>query len=63
MRFLYNGLFLVFFVLSAPYYFWRLWRRGNWRTGFGQRFGEYGKDIEQALTNRHVVWIHAVSVG
>lgn len=63
MRTLYNILFLVFFLLSAPYYFWRLRRRGNWLQGFGQRFAKYDPSLKQALTNRHTIWIHAVSVG
>ncbi len=63
MRILYNILFLTFFVLSSPYYFWRMLRRGNWRTGFGERFGEYDTKLKQALTNRHALWLHAVSVG
>ena len=63
MRTLYNILFLIFFVLSAPYYFWRLRRRGDWVQGFGQRFAKYDPSLKQALTNRHVVWLHAVSVG
>jgi 3-deoxy-D-manno-octulosonic-acid transferase len=63
VRTLYNILFVIFFALSAPYYFWRLRRRGNWRAGFGQRFARYDASLKQALTNRHVVWMHAVSVG
>ncbi len=63
MRTLYNILFIIFFVLSAPYYFWRMRRRGNWLPGFGQRFAKYDASLKQALTNRHVIWIHAVSVG
>ena len=63
MRFLYNILFLFSFALSAPYYFLKMWRRGDWRSGFWQRFGEYDSKIKQALTNRHVIWFHAVSVG
>jgi 3-deoxy-D-manno-octulosonic-acid transferase len=63
LRTLYNILFLILFVLSAPYYFWRLRRRGNWIQGFGQRFASYDAALKQALTNRHVIWIHAVSVG
>ena len=63
MRTFYNILFLVFFALSSPYYFWRLRRRGDWRRGFGQRFALYESELKQALTNRHVVWLHAVSVG
>jgi 3-deoxy-D-manno-octulosonic-acid transferase len=63
VRTLYNILFIVFFALSAPYYFWRLRRRGNWRVGFSQRFASYDASLKQALTNRHVIWLHAVSVG
>jgi 3-deoxy-D-manno-octulosonic-acid transferase len=63
MRTIYNILFSVFFVLSAPYYFFRMWRRGNWREGFGERFGQHGTRIKHAITNRHVIWLHAVSVG
>lgn len=63
MRTLYNILFTIFFVLSSPYYFWRMQRRGNWVEGFLERFGLYETKLKQALTNRQVVWLHAVSVG
>jgi 3-deoxy-D-manno-octulosonic-acid transferase len=63
VRTLYNILFIIFFVVSAPYYFWRMRRRGNWRAGFTQRFAKYDASLKQALTNRHVIWLHAVSVG
>jgi len=63
VRILYNILFLILFVFSSPYYFWRMLRRGNWQTGFGERFGEYNAKFKQALTNRHALWLHAVSVG
>lgn len=63
MRLLYNILFTVCFLLSAPYYFYRLWRRGNWKEQFRQRFGRYGSKVKQAVTNRRMLWIHAVSVG
>src|SRR5471032_2418739 len=38
-------------------------RRGNWLPGFVQRFAKYDASLKQALTNRHVIWMHAVSVG
>ncbi len=60
---LYNLLFPIAFGLAAPYYFWRLARRGNWRRDFGERFGRYGSRVKVAVTNRHVLWLHAVSVG
>lgn len=63
MRTLYNILFWGFFVVSSPYYFWRLLRRGNWQAGFGERFGQYDTKLKQAITNRHNLWLHAVSVG
>ena len=63
MRSIYNFLFGLFFFLSAPFYFLKMWRRGNWRPGFSQRFGRYSTKVKQAITNRHVIWIHAVSVG
>jgi 3-deoxy-D-manno-octulosonic-acid transferase len=63
VRTLYNILFLIFFALAAPYYFWRMRRRGDWQRGFGERFAIYDPAVKQALTNRHTIWIHAVSVG
>jgi 3-deoxy-D-manno-octulosonic-acid transferase len=63
MRFWYNLFFTLFFVGSSPYYFWRMSRRGNWQAGFQERFGRFTTRLKQALTNRHVLWIHAVSVG
>lgn len=41
----------------------RMRRRGNWRTGFAQRFGKFDVKFKQSITNRHVLWMHAVSVG
>ncbi|MDB6111312.1 MAG: Three-deoxy-D-manno-octulosonic-acid transferase domain protein [Pedosphaera sp.] len=63
MRLVYNIIFLALFALSSPYYFFRMQRRGNWQKGFGQRFGQYDNKIKQSITNRHVLWMHAVSVG
>ena len=63
MRVLYNILFTLGFVLASPYYFVRMRRRGNWQKDFRQRFGKYDSKLKQALTNRHVLWTHAVSVG
>jgi 3-deoxy-D-manno-octulosonic-acid transferase len=63
VRTIYNILFIIGFVLASPYYFWRLWRRGNWQSGFAQRFGVYDTKLKQSITNRHILWLHAVSVG
>jgi 3-deoxy-D-manno-octulosonic-acid transferase len=63
MRFLYNVLFNIGFAVCAPFYFLKMRRRGNWRRGFSQRFALYDALLKQALTNRRVIWLHAVSVG
>lgn len=63
IRFLYNVGFHIFFVLSAPFYFLKMWRRGGWQAGFGQRFARYDARFKQAITNRDILWLHAVSVG
>ena len=63
MQFVYRVLFNLFFCLSAPFYFLKMWKRGNWQRGFMQRFGRFDSKVKQAVTNAHVLWIHAVSVG
>ena len=63
MRRIYNFVFTLFLVLSAPFYWMKMVRRGNWKEGFPQRFGKYNSKVKQALTNRHILWLHAVSVG
>ena len=63
VRTLYNILFTIGFVLSSPYYFVRMRRRGDWQKGFFERLGWYETKLKQAITNRDVLWMHAVSVG
>jgi 3-deoxy-D-manno-octulosonic-acid transferase len=63
MRAGYNILFVIFFWLSAPYYIWKMRRRGNWRAGLGERFGRYSPEFKAALAGGPVLWLHAVSVG
>lgn len=63
MRTCYNVLFGLMLILAAPFYLWKMVRRGQWRRGFGERFGRFGSRTKVALTNRQVLWIHAASVG
>ncbi len=63
VRLLYNLLFPAFFLLSAPYYFWKMWRRGGWQRGFSERFGSIETSKLQAPAGAKVLWLHAVSVG
>lgn len=60
----YNLLFAVVIVLAAPFYLWKMWRRGNWRPGFFQRFGIYDRALKARLrAEKPIIWMHAVSVG
>jgi 3-deoxy-D-manno-octulosonic-acid transferase len=63
MRVAYNILFVLLFWLGEALHFLKMWRRGNWRAGYGQRFGLYGPEIKTVLDQRPVIWLHAVSVG
>jgi len=63
MWWVYNILFLFGFAVSSLFYWLKMVRRGRWRDGFGERFGNYDHRLKQALTNRRVLWLHAVSVG
>jgi 3-deoxy-D-manno-octulosonic-acid transferase len=56
-------LFVLFFWLGEAWHFLKMWRRGNWRAGYGQRFALYGPEIKANLSRRPVLWLHAVSVG
>ena len=59
----YNVIFITFFVVTGPFFLWRLWRRGKLLPQFGQRFGFYSKDVRAQLKSGVDIWIHAVSVG
>lgn len=63
MRLLYEIIFTAAFFLSWPFYFLKMWKRGNWRRGFGERFARYDHKVKQAVTNAQVLWLHGVSVG
>lgn len=62
MIFLYRILFLPLLLLSAPYYLYRMCKRGGYGRDWKHRLGDY-KDSVPARANRKRVWIHAVSVG
>jgi 3-deoxy-D-manno-octulosonic-acid transferase len=57
----YNVVFVTFFLITGPFFLWRLWRRGKLLPQFEQRFGFYTKDVRARLKSD--LWIHAVSVG
>lgn len=63
IRAIYNIGFFIFLAVMAPFYLLKMWRRGNWQKGFGERFARYGSKLKQSITNRKRIWLHAVSVG
>lgn len=63
MRTLYNIFFVTLFWVCFPYYLLKMWRRGGWRQNFGHRLGRFTARVKHAVTNRHVIWCHAASVG
>lgn len=61
MRRLYNIFYSLGLALGAPFLLFGMWRRGQSMEGFRQRFGRYTPNLKQALTNRHVLWLHVSS--
>ncbi len=60
IRWIYNLLFPVAFLLTLPVYLRRMFRRGNYRRAFSERFGFH----EQAASDGAPrPWLQAVSVG
>ena len=49
--------------LSAPWWLWRMATSGRYREGLGGRLGRVPPTLREAVRERHVIWVHAVSVG
>jgi len=62
MLWLYRLLYLPALLLGAPYYLWRMRRRGGYRGSFGQRLGRVA-DLPPKTPGRPRIWLQAVSVG
>lgn len=62
MLWFYRLLFLPILLLSAPYYLWRMRRRGGYRENFRQRFGRVD-DLPSKQPGKRRIWLQAVSVG
>ena len=62
MLWLYRLVFLPLALLSAPYYGWRMRRRGGYGAHFGQRFGATPR-LRAKRAGVRRVWLQAVSVG
>lgn len=62
MLWLYRLIFLPALLVSAPYYLWRMRRRGGYGENFSQRFGrQHMLPARRPGVKR--IWLQAVSVG
>lgn len=59
---LYRLLFLPVLCVTAPYYLFRMRKRGGYRRGFQQRFGAV-EPLPPKRPDTRRVWLQAVSVG
>ncbi len=60
----YRLVFLPVMLLLAPYYLWRMRRRGGYGAGFGQRFGALPPGLRRSRgPGEKRIWLQAVSVG
>ncbi len=62
MLWFYRLFFLPVILLAAPFYLRRMWKRGGYRAGFGQRFGAV-PPLPAKRRGVTRVWLQAVSVG
>ena len=59
MRFLYDIFFLIFSFFYLPLFL----IKGKHKEGFSERFGAVPIAVKEGLSDKEVIWIHAVSVG
>lgn len=62
-RLLYNLLFPFALLAILPRYLARMFRRGDYRRDFGQRFARYSPELRGEFKRGKWLWVHAVSVG
>src|SRR5688572_11059463 len=62
MLWLYRLIFLPALIVLAPYYLWRMRRRGGYGAKFSQRFGSHHR-LPPKMPGVRRIWLQAVSVG
>ena len=60
---IYTLLLPLTLALSAPWWLWRMVKRGRYREGLAERLGFVPARLREAVVRKKVVWVHAVSVG
>jgi len=59
----YSAMLAAVLVVGAPYWLVRMATSGRYRAGLMGRLGRVPAGVREAVAGRHVVWVHAVSVG
>ena len=62
MLWFYRLMFVPVLLIAAPYYLWRMRKRGGYHDGFGQRFGAVDP-LPAKRERMKRIWLQAVSVG
>ena len=60
---LYSLALSVVLIVSAPFWLVRMATTGKYREGLSQRLGRVPLALRNAVKNKPVLWVHAVSVG
>jgi 3-deoxy-D-manno-octulosonic-acid transferase len=63
MMVVYSSLLLAVLVLGSPWWLVRMATSGRYRAGLAGRLGRVPDGLRAAVTERDVIWLHAVSVG
>jgi len=63
IRLIYNLLWPIGLIFFLPGYLVKMFRRGNYREKFGQRFAIFDRELVARLYWKKPIWLHAVSVG
>ncbi len=56
-------IYQIFYVIYVLFYMLVFLFKGRKRQGIAMRFGAYPQEIENALSTKRNIWLHAVSVG
>ena len=59
----YSALLGLAALAGAPWWLLRLARSARYREGLGERLGRAPRPLREAVRDRRVIWVHAVSVG
>ncbi len=63
MYFIYNLLWAIFFIISAPFLIYKVFAYADWRRAFREKLGYVPQGPRTCGSRSPRIWIHAVSMG